>query len=656
MRAPLRGHALTLDADGPAGRFSAVLPAGAAGNWCRLAVSVAHADAAWWVKLEATDEARGQVVREAFLGRQRGLDGRKWRNTLVHLPGAAVRLTFWVFTAASCRAEAPFAVLRVLSRREAAFALLARGWPALPRALAGDARGVLGRVRAMLGQHPARTGEAPPYGVWTTLYDEWLPLRDVLVRLSDGISIDVAVIGGDAAARVETLASLHRQWVAPARIDVVEQPADWRAGDSAWVLVMQAGEVLAPHGLACFAAALRRDPGALGFYADLDCITAHGRADPLFKPQPDPWLVRSGLLTRGACLFRAGVLHDTACDTATWRRAAAISASTSLRGIPLILTHVPGGQSEAAANAPVTSSRSMPSVSVIIPTSARGGHTLRCLRRVVARTAYADIEILLAVSSIDPGDARQAANLAEAAEFPFVRVLDMQQPAFNYAAVNNKAVRQARGDLVLLLNDDVVPLGREWLQNMVAFVNGGPVQADIVGVRLLYGNGLVQHGGVTLGLANLCEHSFRLSAKTDPGPHGLALLNRQVSAVTAACMLVRRSLYETLGGMDDAFAVALNDVDFCLRAGQVGARVVLAAEVVLIHYESLSLGRHYEGARAHLEAVEVRRLRERWAEKIADDPHYSFSASLEPGREFQPGFPPRNTPSLWCRGDLPDND
>ena len=106
--------------------------------------------------------------------------------------------------------------------------------------------------------------------------------------------------------------------------------------------------------------------------------------------------------------------------------------------------------------------------------------------------------------------------------------------------------------------------------------------------------------------------------------------------------------------MDEAFAVALNDVDFCLRAGQAGARIVIAAEVTLFHYESLSLGRHYEGSRAGLEALEVRRLRERWACVIADDPFYSPLASLEPGREFQPGFPPRITPSSWLLGGVSD--
>ena len=323
----LQEHALTLDADGPPGRFSAALPPGAAGNWCNLAVSAAHADAPWWVKLEATDEDRGQVVREAFLGHPCKAGGRTWRATLVHLPGAAARLTLQIFSTAPNRTETPSAVLRVLSRRQAALSLLAHGWPALPRALAGDARGVAGRVRAMLGQRPARTGEAPPYAVWISLYDDWRPMRDALTRLAEKVLIDVAVVGGNTAGQAETIDSLHSQWVAPERIDCVEHPADWRAGGSAWVLLMRAGEVLAPHALACFAAAARRNPEAGGFCADLDSITPNGRARPLFKPQTDPWLVRSGLLTRGACMFPAAALSGAQCDAVTWKVAAAISAA-----------------------------------------------------------------------------------------------------------------------------------------------------------------------------------------------------------------------------------------------------------------------------------------------------------------------------------------
>ena len=187
-------------------------------------------------------------------------------------------------------------------------------------------------------------------------------------------------------------------------------------------------------------------------------------------------------------------------------------------------------------------------------------------------------------------------------------------------------------------------------------------RVGIVGARLLYGNGMVQHEGVIMGLANLCEHAGRLRLASDPGWHGRNLagwgladdglpgrdlpnwgmVDRQVSAVTGACLLIRTALYRDLGGMDTAYAVALNDVDLCLRAREAGWRVVYCAGAELHHYESLSLGRHYAGSRAVLESQEVRRLRGRFGSVIEADPFYSPSASLQPGREWQPAFPPRH--------------
>jgi GT2 family glycosyltransferase len=244
--------------------------------------------------------------------------------------------------------------------------------------------------------------------------------------------------------------------------------------------------------------------------------------------------------------------------------------------------------------------------------------------------------------------------LQHVAGLPRLHVAVLDMPAFNFAAVINKAATHATGDLLLLLNDDVSPIGADWLRQLVARTMGDEsCRADIVGPRLLYGNGLVQHGGVIMGLANLCEHAFRLADRRDPGPSGLAHLERQVSAVTAACMLVRRDLFESLQGMDEEFAIALNDVDFCLRADQAGARILYAAGVDMYHFESLSLGRHYHGARAGLEAAEVRRLRDRWEFRIMADPFYHPCASLEPGREFSVGFPPRQTPLSWTRQEAP---
>jgi len=634
-------------------RFSAALPPGAAGNWCRVTVRMERAGG-WWAKIEATDDVRGQVVREAFLGPARTRAGAAERSILVHLPQASGRLSLCVFSEGPA---APGLAVRVLARRRVALALLRQGWRRLPKALRGDRHGLVGRMRAILGLAPARGGEAPPYGVWIDLFDRWGEAECAALAEAgaDAGAIEVAVV--DCATRPALEASL-RSVPAQCRVRVISVAADWASLSGEWILVLAAGEVLASHAVACFALAARCMPGARGISADVDHLGASGgRTLPHFRPPPDPWLLAGDFLASGAWLFHR-LAHERVWDClpadADQARLALARAgpAETLQRLPLILAHVPEKPPRALPRAaPAPDFRGdAPLVSMIIPSACRSPHVLRCLRRLLDNTTYPHFEILLAVSSVNPADRRQARILRAVRTLPGVRLIDCAMPVFNFAAVNNAASVSAAGELLLLLNDDVVPLAPDWLARMVAYVCGqNGVNADIVGARLLYGNGMVQHGGVIMGLANLCEHAFRLADRADHGPQGLALLDRQVSAVTAACMMMRRRLFESLGGMDEEYAIALNDVDICLRAGQAGARVVMAAGVELYHYESVSLGRHYQGTRAHLEAIEVRRLKNRWAAAIAADPFYHPCASLELGREFQPGFPPRQTPLSWIR-------
>ena len=610
--------------------FRLALPAGAAGQWCRLTVTL-PGPAPWWLKVEAADAARGHVVREAFLGRRRG----ERRALLLHVPSGAGELVLHVITMHAAEMP-PVATLAVLSRVDTALRLVAAGWRKLPACLPGDPTGMAWRVRTVLGQAPARAGEAPPYEVWTALHDIWGEAERAALAGGAEADIEIVVVGAPSAA-ARSVESASRQWRPPRRISQVASLPGFSRMPGAWLVVLQAGDVLADHATACFAHAIRSAPATPGFFADLDCMVAGRRSAPLFKPKADPWLARGTLLEQGGVALHPDTLPGG--DAADFGR------------VPFILTHVQAVRRHAAPEMPAATARG-PHVSIIIPTSGRAPHVLRCLRGLLARTGYADFEVLLAVSSMDPADSRQRRTLRKAAALPRVTVLDLQMKAFNYACVNNEAARQARGDLLLLLNDDVMPIRAGWLARMVQLTQDGPMRpADIVGARLLYGHGRVQHGGVIMGLAHLCEHAFRLSARRDGGPYGLALAERQVSAVTAACLLVRRDLWRRIGGMDERFAIALNDVDFCLRAGRADAAVVIAATVELHHYEGRSLGRHYRGGRAGLEALEVQQLRTRWQSVIADDPFYNPSASLEPGREFQPAFPPRLTPLGWIRGD-----
>ena len=606
----------------------AALPVGAAGAWCLVRVERAGAGD-WWARIELTDAARGQVVRAVFAGALRGSAGRGWRAALVHVPAAAEALRVRVFAdeAGGCAVA-----VRVLPRWVAAVRLLWFGRGQVVRALAGGAGGRMGRLRALLGQAPARAGVVPPYARWLAWYEETPPP-------APGFDAQLVVVGdGTPAALAATLGSIEAQrggagWP----VLRVETPADWHAVAAPWVIILQVGDILAPHALAWFAHARAAMPQALGFLADCDRMDADGgRCDPLFKPVADPLFMRSGLAFCGAAAF-AWPMVAPALPVQAWRARQILAEGVwaHVAHVPRIASHV--AEIAARVGEPIARADGFaPHVSMIVPTAARSPHVRRCVEQVLQCTNYADFSLTLTLAAPARAD---AAMLARLAALPKLEILELDIAPFNYAAVNNAAARVVPGELLLLLNDDVAPMDPGWLDAMVAQMQEPGVGA--VGARLLYGNGMVQHEGVIMGLADMCEHAGRLRAGDDAGVHGMGVMPRAVSAVTAACLLIRAELYQRVGGMDAGFAVALNDVDLCLRVRQAGFRIVYCPGATLHHYESLSLGRHYAGARAGLESLEVRRLRGRWADVIADDPYYNPQAALEPGREWRPAFPPR---------------
>ncbi len=656
--------------------WQAALPDAARGRWCLLRVGGMPPGSA--LRLRLADRARGHAVRELFLRRPN--PRAVLLETLLHVPAEAGALDLDGFGAGEpCDAR-----LAVLSRPEAALRLLAAGLPRLPAALRGSPLGLPGRVRATLGR--AAAGERPGYADWCARFDRWTEAdRDGLLDTARGApSIHAVVPGEDGPARAATLRSLDAQW----------RPADSLAGSLAdvetgagYVAILAPGEVLAPHALALAAARLAAwaaagvVPGIV--HADEDRLRPDGtRHVPLFRPAPGEALLLAGLLTRGLVLVHAPLL-DPARDAPLPAEAARLRAwlraglRAQPRHLPFVLAHRrPDTPAAEAATAAVVQAHlgtrgtvatahplrilrhpaGQAGISVIVPSACRSGHVPRCLARLLAGTEHPIREVLVAVSRVDPADRRQRRVLRRVARLPGVRVLDLGLPAFNYSRVNNLAAAQAAGDTLLLLNDDVAPLRRAvapgrpdprlWLSTMAAHLEDPGVGA--VGARLLYGDGRVQHGGVVLGLGGLAEHADRLRPGRDPGPHGLALVDREVSAATAACLLIRRATWDTLGGMDERFAVALNDVDLCLRLRTLGLGVRQANTAELVHYESLSLGRHYAGERAGLEAREVRLLRALHGPALAADPFHSASLSLELGAEHEPAFPPREGKQAWA--------
>jgi GT2 family glycosyltransferase len=278
-----------------------------------------------------------------------------------------------------------------------------------------------------------------------------------------------------------------------------------------------------------------------------------------------------------------------------------------------------------------------PLVSIIIPT--RDGKFLsRCIDSIRHRSTYPNYEVLV----VDNGSLTHSALEYVRANESWVEVIRDESP-FNYPAINNRAVVRSSGDVVCLLNDDTEILGGDWMEEMVGQLYQPNVGA--VGVKLYYSNGLVQHAGVILGIGGVAGHVYRLTDRLSFADHGRMQLARSYTAVTAACMAVRREAWDQIGGLDEVnLPVAFNDIDFCLRLGEAGWRVVWTPFAELTHHESISRGPDTEGLSAIRFGHETRYMKQRWGSVLRNDPAYNPNLTLVDENNSL-AWPPR-VPSL----------
>ena len=276
----------------------------------------------------------------------------------------------------------------------------------------------------------------------------------------------------------------------------------------------------------------------------------------------------------------------------------------------------------------------LPLVSIIIPTRDRADLLSPCIDSILKRSSYPNFEIVV----IDNGSVEPATRqLFDRLPTDRVRVVRDDSP-FNFSALNNRGARAAKGGMLCLMNNDIEVLTPDWLEEMVSFAH----RADIgcVGARLWYPSGLLQHGGVITGVGGVAGHAHLNLLRGDRGYFNRAVLHQSFSAVTAACLLVRRSVFEQVGGLDEALAVAYNDVDFCLRVREAGYRNVWTPYAEMAHHESATRGYETTPAKQARLEQEMNLLRQRWGEQLFNDPAYSPNLNLNKP-DFDLAFPPR---------------
>ncbi|MCW5773552.1 MAG: glycosyltransferase, partial [Rhodospirillaceae bacterium] len=245
----------------------------------------------------------------------------------------------------------------------------------------------------------------------------------------------------------------------------------------------------------------------------------------------------------------------------------------------------------------------------------------------LTRTTYPDFEVLVAVDEAAFAEPDRAAYLREIdGREGRVRVLTYPSRPFSYAWTLNWTAAQATGSILCPLNDDVETVTADWLEIFATRLALDGVGA--VGAKLYNPNDTIQHAGVILGLGGVAGHAFHGAPRSAVGYFGRAALEQDLSAVTAACMAVRRAAFEAVGGFDEGLAIAFNDVDFCLRLRAAGWRILWTPRVEHYHAESQSLGRHDSPARLAQFEAEVAFMRARWGAALEADPCYNPNLSL----------------------------
>ena len=262
-----------------------------------------------------------------------------------------------------------------------------------------------------------------------------------------------------------------------------------------------------------------------------------------------------------------------------------------------------------------------PLVSILIPNKDHRDDLKRCIDSIREKSTWKNLEIIIIENN---SEEPETFRYYEELEGGRIRVIRYEGP-FNYSAVNNFGFRESRGEYILLLNNDTEVISPDWIQEMLMFAQRKDVGA--VGAKLYYPDGTIQHAGIGLGLLHLAGHYFRGFTAEDPGYMGRLCYAQDMSAVTAACMMVPRAVYEGLGGLDESYSVVFNDVDLCLRIRESGKLIVWTPFAELTHYESKSRGSDEDTkAKQAFFKEETRRFQTKWnAALTAGDPYYNVN-------------------------------
>ncbi|MHB8190849.1 MAG: glycosyltransferase family 2 protein [Ferrimicrobium sp.] len=448
-----------------------------------------------------------------------------------------------------------------------------------------------------------------------------------------------------------------------------------------YVGLLDHDDELSEHALYWMVNEILAHPETELIYSDLDKITTRGeRLDPYFKPDWNPDLLlgqnyvihflvikRTQVLECGG--FRKG--FEGSQDWDLILRLTENLSPSNIRHIPAVLYHWRISSQSAASSitakpyALETGRRAVtehfervdeyvelswtrnqlhlistfavhgnPTISVVIPTYNMLDDLRRTIESVETAT-YKSVEIIVIDNGSD--DEATLSYLKHLDTLPSYQVL--RYPfRFNYADMHNWAIKQTKGEYVLLLNNDIEAIEPSWLEAMLGTAQRKGIGA--VGAKLLYPNDTIQHNGVVLGLGGIAGHALRYEPRDDSGPMGRFHLTQNMSAVTAACLLVSRAAWDLVGGLTPELPIAYNDVDFCLRLREAGLRNLWLPQALLYHHESKSRGSDLSPDKLQRFAIGHAYMEWRWGALLQNDPAYNTNLTLT-SEDFSLAWPPR---------------
>lgn len=435
-----------------------------------------------------------------------------------------------------------------------------------------------------------------------------------------------------------------------------------------FVVFLDHDDELAPNALLEICTVINDYPNAKIIYSDEDLMSENGeRITPHFKSDWNPELLRAHNYITHLCCYKSDIFkllggmrlgYEGAQDYDLILRASSVVDAVDIVHIPKVLYHwrMVEGSTALASDAKsyateaglkalqdyihvnnisasvVHSCREnfytvsydlpaiLPLVSIIIPTRDGMDVLKPCIETLMDKTVYKNYDIVI----LDNGSEKQETldYLKKLSERPNVQIV-RDEGEFNYSRINNLAVSHSKGELICLLNNDIEIIDKDWLSEMVSIA----VRKEVgcVGAKLLYPDGTLQHAGVILGLGGFAAHSHRGLSGNSPGYFCRAQVRQQLSAVTGACLLIRRDVYDAVGGLDEAFQVAYNDVDFCLRVQALGYQNIYTPFATLVHHESKTRGGDVGSEKTKRFDQEKALLLNRWSLLIQNDPFYNIN-------------------------------